>query len=480
MTSKMKDERGPIVVWFRNDLRMHDNPALLHAAEDGREVLVAYVLDDGTAGVRPLGGAHRWWLHHSLTALAADLKALGCPLVLRRGDGQQELVAVAREAKASAIFLNRRYEPGDHDAVARLREALEGIEIEAFTGHLLHDPDRIRTKTGGYYKVYTPFRKAFTAGGTPRDPLPAPTRIHASATSVSALTIGDLDLLPTKPDWSGGIAKSWEVGEAAAIKRFSAFCKKGLRDYKDGRERPDIDGSSRMSPHLRFGEISPYTLWAMAGDALQTGIGLETFRSELLWRDFNYHLLWNEPSLPERNYAKRFDALAWRDAPAELAAWQQGLTGYPIVDAGMRQLWQTGWMHNRVRMIVGSFLTRDLLIDWKAGERWFWDTLVDGDPASNTSQWQWIAGTGADPQPFFRIFNPIAQSRKFDPHGAYIRRFVPELARLSDEAIHAPFELGSDILRKAGVELGHSYPRPIVDHGEARRRALEAYAATRG
>ena len=351
--------------------------------------------------------------------------------------------------------------------------------MQRFTANILHDPDAVRTTSGGWYKVYTPFWRKLSER-EPRDPIDAPKRLRRPEAFPASERLEDWRLLPTKPDWSGGIATSWEVGEAAAQARFDAFCDDLLADYRSGRERPRDDATSRMSPHLRWGEISPYRLWHTAGAhaARRSTIpdeAFRTFRQELVWRDFNYHLLHHFGPLATANFNPRFDRFAWRSSKGDLAAWQKGLTGYPIVDAGMRQLWETGWMHNRVRMIVGSFLTKDLLIDWREGERWFWDTLVDGDIASNTAQWQWIGGSGADAQPFFRIFNPVTQSEKFDNDGTYIRRFVPELKNLPAKAIHAPWLADEATLRAAGVMLGATYPAPIVDHKGARDRALAAY-----
>ena len=475
---------SPILVWLRDDLRLDDNPALADAAESGRPVVVLYVLDEESDGIRSLGGAHRWWLHHSLTALAKDLATAGATLILRRGAAAKLVPAVIAEAEASGLWLNRRYDQAGDAMDDSIAEALDGIEVQSFRANLLHDPQAVKTKTGGYYRVYTPFWRNLSQSGEPRDPIDAPTKILGPKRLPKSDDLASWKLLPTKPDWSGGMAAEWVAGEAAARERFALFCEDMLDDYHNGRERPADDATSRMSPHLRFGEISPFRLWHMATDAARQrqsvpDKAIETFQKELVWREFNYHLLYHFGALGTRNFNPRFDKFPWRKSASDLKAWQKGLTGYPIVDAAMRQLWQTGWMHNRMRMIVGSFLTKDLLIDWQEGERWFWDTLVDGDIASNTSQWQWIGGSGADAQPFFRIFNPVAQGQKFDSAGVYIRRYVPELAELSDKDIHAPWTLSASVLAKAGVKLGETYPNPIVDHGGARQRALEAYQSTR-
>lgn len=477
------DER-PIVVWLRNDLRLDDNPALAHAAATGRPVVPLLVLDEEGKGGRPIGGAHKWWLHHSILALSQALEAAGSGLVLRRGASADVVPALVREAGAGALWFNRRYDQAADALDDEIADSMPEIDTEAFRGHILHDPAAVKTKTGGYYKVYTPFWKTLTSGPAPRDPIDAPTRIARPAGGLPASDdLGSWALLPTGPDWSAGFAPDWVPGEASAHKRFALFCETLLDDYPRGRERPAEDATSRMSPHLRWGEISPFRLWREADAAaarrpVPAG-AMERFRKELVWRDFNYHLLFHFGPLASRNVNARFDAFPWRTAPGELRAWRKGLTGYPIVDAGMRQLWQTGWMHNRLRLITGSFLTKDLLIDWREGERWFWDTLIDGDEASNTSQWQWIGGSGADAQPFFRIFNPVAQGRKFDAAGDYIRRYVPELAALSGQDIHAPWTADAAVLAKAGVELGKTYPAPIVDHAEARDRALAAFRSLR-
>ncbi|MEX6506717.1 deoxyribodipyrimidine photo-lyase [Jiella sp. M17.18] len=477
---------GPIVVWLRDDLRLDDNPALAHAAETGRPVVPLVVLDEESDGVRPLGGAHQWWLHHSLDAFGRSLRGIGSQLTLRRGAAKGAVLDVVEAVGATALFMNRRYDPASRAVDDAVAEAFgEEVAVERFTANILHAPEAVKTTTVGWYKVYTPFRKKLQERGEPRDPIDPPAGLKQPGAFPKSDRLEDWDLLPTKPDWSAGIAEFWAVGETAAQERFEHFCDELLEDYHHGRERPRDDATSRMSPHLRWGEISPYRLWhtasAFAGRRKTIpDEAIRTFRQELIWRDFNYHLLYHFGALASEDFNDRFKRFGWRSAKADLQAWQKGLTGYPIVDAGMRQLWECGWMHNRVRMIVGSFLTKDLLIDWREGERWFWDTLVDGDIASNTAQWQWIGGTGADAQPFFRIFNPITQSEKFDRNGDYIRRFVPELKDLPAKAIHAPWEADAATLEDAGVTLGETYPKPIVDHGRGRQRALDAYGAVKG
>ncbi|MBB3949808.1 cryptochrome/photolyase family protein [Aureimonas jatrophae] len=476
-----KDEGdGPIIVWLRNDLRLDDNPALFHAAETGRPVVPVVIHDEEGEHLRRLGGAHRWWLHRSLEALAPRLQTLGSPLILRRGQSAEVLVRLAQEVKATSLYINRRLEPpavAQDDAVEKV---LPNLSIARFVANFLHDPTAILTGSGTFYKVFKPFREKVEGGAPAREPWDPPKKLKAPDRSPKSDELASWKLLPQTVDWAEGFGEHWKPGEEGALERLEEFCDRYLQDYKAGRDRPSEDASSRLSPHLRWGEVSPFRVLHTATKYAKRRASipqteLANFRSELLWRDFNYHVLFHVPDLPSENLNPKFDKMRWRKSKPELKAWQRGKTGYPIIDAGMRQLWTTGWLHNRLRMIVASFLTRDLLIDWRDGEAWFWDTLVDGDIANNTAQWQWIAGTGADAQPFFRIFNPVTQSEKFDPKGGYIRRYVPELAKLPNDALHAPWLASDTVLARAGVELGKTYPKPIVDHGEARARALKAY-----
>ncbi len=472
----------PAIVWFRDDLRLDDHPALQWAIASGRPVVALWVLDEASPGVRPLGGAARWWLDRSLRSLARSLEARGGRLVLRRGPASVVVPAVVAETGAGAVCWNRRYGAAEVAIDRELEDDLSnrGIEVESFHGSVLFEPNATRTGSGGPYRVFTPFWRACRAGAAPRAPSDAPARIAAPALPIASDDLDAWGLTPTKPDWSGGLAATWTPGEAGAAARLATFLREGIYSYTDDRDRPDLEAVSRLSPHLRFGEISPFRVWAAveAVAAERPTASVEKFRAELGWREFCHHLAFHFPDLEERSFQPRFDAFAWRDDPAFLAAWRRGQTGYPLVDAGMRQLWQTGWMHNRVRMVVASFLAKHGLIDWRHGERWFWDTLVDACPANNPAGWQWVAGCGADAAPYFRIFNPITQSETFDPDGAYIRRFVPELAQLPTDAIHAPWKAPTLVLRAAGVRLDDTYPRPIVDHATARARALDAFAAT--
>ena len=478
---------GPVVMWFRVDLRTADNAALHAAVLTGRPVACLYVLEESTPDTREAGGAKKWWLHHSLASHAARLRELGARLILRRGDAQSALREVIAATDADAVVWNRRYGKGETQTDSAIKAALkgDGIAVRSFPGHLLHEPRTFRTGSGGHYKVYTPFYRALVRDLDLGEPLPAPERIDGAGGNVASDELDDWRLLPAGPDWSRGIREFWTPGEAGAHERLDAFKHDALPGYANGRDLPAIDGTSRLSPHLALGEITPRQAFAITlADTGEAGEDdLETFRKEIAWRDFSYHLLHHYPDMPRRNIDRRFDAFPWADMDAEqkskLRAWQRGRTGYPIVDAGMRQLWHIGWMHNRVRMITASFLIKHLLIDWRHGEEWFWDTLVDWDAANNSNGWQWVAGSGADAAPFFRVFNPILQGEKFDPDGEYVRRWVPELAKLPAKHIHAPWKAPDAALVRAGVRLGATYPEPIVDHAFGRQRALDAYREMR-
>ncbi|MDQ0420996.1 deoxyribodipyrimidine photo-lyase [Peteryoungia aggregata LMG 23059] len=476
----MPDTRSKtLILWFRKDLRLSDHAALATAAAEGFRILPLYIREPEAVGTGPLGAAQEWWLHHSLDAFGASLQGLGSRLILRSGPAETVFAALLAETGASAVFWNRRYDPCGIaiDKALKAKLIVDGIEVRTFAGQILHEPTKLKTGAGGNFRVYTPFWKALDNSGEPPEPIPAPPALPAPDHWPDSETLTDWGLLPTRPNWARGFEAEWQPGEAGAHKRLAAFVKSGLKGYRTRRDFPGEAHISKLSPHLALGEISPATLWH-ATRGLSDDYASEDyihFRKEVVWRDFSYHLLFHFPDLATKNWNAKFDAFPWRDAPDLLQKWQRGQTGYPIVDAGMRQLWQTGWMHNRVRMIVASFLIKDLLVDWREGERWFRDTLVDADPASNAASWQWVAGSGADAAPFFRIFNPVSQGEKFDPEGAYIRRFVPELKDMPAKFIHKPSEAPLTVLKDAGVSLGKTYPKPIVDHGKARDAAMAAF-----
>lgn len=477
---------APVLVWFRDDLRLADNPALHAAVESGCPVVALFVLDEASPGIRPLGGASRWWLHHSLARLGESLAARGGRLILRRGPAAIVVGSVVDEIAATAVFWNRRYGGAEVTIDREIKADLKtrGIEARSFQAGLLYEPHAIRTRGGDPFRVFTPFWKACLAAPAPRAPFAPPDRIAGFAGAIDGDALTDWRLLPTAPDWSGGLATTWRPGEDGARERLAAFLDLGIHSYSHDRDRPDLEGVSRLSPYLRFGEISPFAVRAAVMERVAHDAATEPsatkFLSEIGWREFSHHLLFHFPDLAKSNFQSRFDTFAWRDDGVFLAAWQAGRTGYPIVDAGMRQLWTTGWMHNRVRMIAASLLVKHGLVDWRAGERWFWDTLVDACPANNPAGWQWVAGSGADAAPFFRIFNPVTQGVRFDPDGTYVRRWVPELADLPTSVLHAPWTADAKTQAAAGVRLGTTYPLPIVDHAAARERALAAFATTAG
>lgn len=463
---------GPVILWFRRDLRLADNPALARAVETGRPVVPVYIRDEGSE-IRRMGAASDWWLDKSLRALGADLARRGAPLVLRRGDSEAELRRLIAETGADTVLMNRLFEPDAFARDADIAHALkaDGIQCRGFNGSLLRPPGSVLNGSGQPYRVFTPFFRTLLEQVETPPPLPAPPRIETVA-GVASDALDDWALHPRRPDWSGGF--DWTPGETGACDALSAFIDKALKSYSKSRDLPGIPGTSRLSPHLHFGEIAPWRAVARARASSAPAPEIEKFVAEIGWREFSAHLLAAFPRIVDQAFQPKYDAMPWRDDPAGFEAWTRGRTGYPIVDAGMRELWITGFMHNRVRMIVASFLIKHLLIDWRRGEAWFRDTLVDADPASNVQNWQWVAGSGADAAPYFRIFNPVTQGQKFDADGRYVRKWVPELARLPDKWLHAPWTAPAENLRGAGVRLGHDYPRPIVDHALARERALDA------
>ncbi|HXG48311.1 MAG TPA: deoxyribodipyrimidine photo-lyase [Methylomirabilota bacterium] len=499
------------VVWLRLDLRLADHPALHAAIRRGGPVIPLFCHAPEEEAPWEPGAASRWWLHQSLRALDASLQERGSRLILRRGPSLETLLAVAKETGAKAILWSHRYEPAMTARDAKIKEALRtiGLEAESFNAALLHEPWTVQNLGGKPFQVFTPFWKHCLAKPDPPEPLPAPGRLPAPKAWPSSLDLAGLELEP-KIAWADGLRATWQPGEAGAQARLQRFVAAALAAYSADRDRPDLAGTSRLSPHLHFGEISPRQIWhalRRADDsrdepakAPQDGAGspaprldaaasrgsparawrTSRFLAEVGWREFAHHLLYHFPHTPTAPLRPEFTRFPWRQEAGWLKAWQKGRTGFPIVDAGMRELWATGWMHNRVRMIVASFLVKDLLITWQEGARWFWDTLVDADLAQNTLGWQWSAGCGADAAPFFRVFNPVSQGEKFDPHGAYVRRWCPELAKLPDAWIHQPDKAPRETLDRAAIEIGRTYPRPIVSHAIARQIALEAFASLKG
>jgi len=465
--------------WFRQDLRLSDNPALSAAVAAGR-LLPIYILDDKNAGNYRMGGASRWWLHHSLNALNSSL---GGKLRVYCGDAAEILPKLAQETGARTVTWNRCYEPWrvqrDKKILAELKQS--GIEAISMNGSMLREPWDVRKADGTPYRVFTPyFRKGYLERPVPEKPLSSPEKImfFDGDTIESTAAISDLGLLPS--NWDLKKPTVWKPGEKGAQDRLHHFLDNGLEGYNKGRNYPAAENCSYLSPHLHFGEISPrqvsYAL-PFREQSVQCEEDLRQFRMELVWREFSHSLLYFSPELPHKNLQEKFDSFSWRKDPAGLQAWQKGQTGIPIVDAGMRELWQTGFMHNRVRMVAASFLVKNLMIDWREGARWFWDCLIDADLANNSASWQWVAGCGADAAPFFRIFNPATQGTRFDPQGDYTRKYVPELAALPDKWLFNPWDAPQTVLKEANVTLGETYPHPIVDLKISRQRALDAYAA---
>lgn len=462
------------LVWLRRDLRTRDNPALAFAAENHETLIPLYILDRGE-----LGGAQGWWLHHSLKALQDDLKKCGLGLCLREGDALSVLEALIAEYQIEAVYWNRCYEPEAIVRDKRIKSNLQaqGLEVQSFNGSLLNEPWTILNQQQSCYKVFTAFwRQALQSLIIPPESfLNTENTIYPEPQSDNP---DHWQLLPTSPDWAREFSQFWLPGESGALKNLERFIEEDLQGYKEDRNIPAIAATSHLSPHLHFGEISPWQIWRAIAevkkDPLANLASIEHFLSELGWREFSQYLLFHFPKLPSNNFKPQFDAFPWSENADLLKSWQRGLTGYPIVDAGMRELWRTGFMHNRVRMITASFLVKDLFIDWRIGARWFLHTLLDADLANNSAGWQWVAGCGADAAPYFRIFNPVLQGEKFDPLGEYVKRWVPELAKVPAAWIHKPWEAPKGLL---DIRLGEDYPYPVVDHTVARQYALESYKA---
>lgn len=472
------------IVWLRNDLRLADNAALSAASATGGPVIPLFVWAPDEEGEWAPGAASRWWLHGSLRALAESLRGLGSRLVVRSGPSLEVLRDVAREAGAGAVCWNRRYEPvavaRDHSIKQALRD--DGLDAKSHNSSLLLEPWENTKDDGTPYRVFTPFWKAMLRRVGIPFPIPVPARLAPPKSWPRSEALDDLALLP-RIDWAAGMREAWTPGEAGAHAALERFLHEGIASYESARDVPSRTGTSRVSPHLHFGEIGPRQVWHAVRDlAAERGdprfdAAADAWLRQVAWREFGHHLLYHFPRTPTEPLRPEFQRFEWSDDAEPLGKWQRGLTGYPIVDAGMRELWTTGWMHNRVRMVVASFLVKDLRLPWQDGARWFWDTLVDADLANNTLGWQWTAGCGADAAPYFRVFNPVLQSRRFDPEGVYLRRWLPELARLDAKWIHEPHAAPPVVLEAAGVRLGRTYPEPIVAHDRAKRLALEAYQA---
>ena len=493
--------------WFRRDLRLGDNPALCEAVararEDGGDLLPVFVWEPRERRRWAPGAAARWWLWRSLAALAGELGRRGSRLALGLGDPAVALTELARAANAGTVVWAAGLEPGERADDEAVTEALAAAGVEAVvvpSANLLFDPAAIRTCQGRAYTVFTPYWRACLSRPGPSAPAAPPEALPAAPTASAGIALEQLEA-QTHKAWAAGFAEAWQPGEAGAHLGLVRLLHGPLAAYAEERDRPDLAGGSRLSPHLHWGELSPRQVWqAVAGELAEAGLDLEAavgplprgdeqapglrlsagaFLRQLGWREFGHHLLRQFPLTPERPLHERFAVFPWRDDPAALDAWRRGRTGYPFVDAGMRELWASGWMHNRARLVAASFLVKHLLLPWRSGEDWFWNTLVDADLANNALGWQWVAGCGADAAPYFRIFNPVTQGRRHDPDGAYVRRWIPEIAGLPLAHVHAPWLAPADVLAAAGVTLGETYPAPIVDHGEARSRALAAYDVVR-
>ena len=478
-------ENPPCLFLFREDLRLTDNPSLMAAIKSKQPVICIFIYDDTSDGPWRAGSARKWWLHYSLRSLMADIEELGGKLILLEGKQEILIPQIVLQTNSTQVFWTRRYGPQQIEVDKNVKSKLEsdGVKVTSTNGRLLFEPWHFKTGTRQPYRVFTPLWKAMKATGVVRPLCKKPSSLNWAEHNLNSIKLDELKLLPTSPNWASQFPQEWHPGESGAKERLVRFIKATASKYRDERNRPDISGTSGLSPHLQHGEISPVQIWHSIQIAVEQGripeAQADVFLSEIAWREFSYVLLFNNPDMLSKEINPKFNNFPWQFDVEKFNAWKSGNTGYPIVDAGMRELWQTGWMHNRVRMIVGSFLVKHLLVDWRDGMAWFWDTLLDADIASNTASWQWIAGCGADAAPYFRIFNPILQGQKFDPNGEYIRKFLPQLKNLPDKYISAPWEAPNSILHETGIVLGRNYPRPIIDLKEARDKALEAYEKTK-
>lgn len=476
---------NPVILWFRRDLRLRDNPALSAAAKTGAPIIPLYILDD--VDDHPIGSASQWWLHHSLSSLQSSLQKRGSTLILRKGPAEKIINQLIDDTKASAIFWNRRYYKPEIELDKNIKKSLEErtVEVHTFNGSLLTEPWELKTGSGGFYKVFTSYYKKVRATGPTRKTIAnCPKKLNHLKINPSTDQLEQWNLLPKTPNWATAFNNQWVPGEQGAHNTLEAFLNGPVDHYEEDRNHPFIKGTSKLSPHLAFGEISPLKIWQRTENAKAKGSVLdsqaEKFISQVVWREFSHVLLYFFPDLSNKPMKPAFESFPWQENEPALTAWKKGKTGYPIVDAGMRELWQTGWMHNRVRMIVASFLIKHLMIPWQEGEKWFWDTLVDADIANNSASWQWVAGCGADASPYFRIFNPFTQGEKFDPEGHYVKTYVPELKKLPVKFIHQPWTASVETLSEAGIIIGKDYPAPIVEHKFARNRALDGYAMIKG
>ncbi|GJL66376.1 MAG: deoxyribodipyrimidine photo-lyase [Nitrospirales bacterium] len=472
------------IMWFRQDLRLKHNPALLSALQSRLPIVFVYIFSEDDHYPWSMGGASRWWLHQSLSALEAQLRERNHGLVIRQGNSLAALQALIQDTHATHVYWNRCYEPHRRSEDLQIREALRAIHVTTheYNGSLLIDPEDFTNNSGRPYQVFTPFWKRYLSETIKTTTTSLPVDLPTPKAQLDSIPLKQLGLEPTI-DWANGIRAAWTPGEAGALKQFKRFVTSRCIAYEQDHDRPDRDHTSQLSPHLHFGEVSPQQVWSHLSNRLVSDQrkpfhrGTTAVLRQLAWRDFSYHLLYHYPHTPLQPLREKFATFKWESNPTALRNWQRGVTGYPFVDAGMRQLWKTGWMHNRVRMVVASFLTKHLLLPWQRGAEWFWDTLVDADLANNTMGWQWVAGCGADAAPYFRIFYPITQGLKFDPAGEYVSHWIPELAKLPVPWIHKPWEAPPLLLAEHGITLGTTYPYPIVDHHKARQRALAAFAA---